>query len=92
MADVHRKTAAEIIVARERLSLLLLKIKIQNISENEAINEYEEIEGLITGIYSNAPSTTKAAVKRARKAMGIHGDNEITNEEINSGLPDNLKE
>ena len=92
MADVHRKTAAEIIVARERLILLLLKIKTQKISENEAINEYEEIERLITRVYSSAPSTTEAAVKRARKAMGIHGDNEITNEEINSGLPDNLKE
>ena len=92
MADQHRKTATEILGIREALHLLLLKIKIRNVTEDEALKEYEKIEKRLEAIYANAPSTTTAAVKRAEEKMGTHGDNEITNEEINSGLPDSLKE
>ena len=92
MADQHRKTAAEIHGIREALHLLLLKIKTQKVTEDEALKEYEKIGRRLETIYANAPSTTNAAVKRAEEKMGVHGDNEITNEEINSGLPDNLKE
>ena len=91
-ADKHRKTANKILGIREALQLLLLKIKTQKITEDDALTEYEKIIKRLEVIYANAPSTTNSAVKRAEKAMGVHGDNEITNEEINSGLPDSLKE
>ena len=92
MSEQHRQAAIKLLTIRERIHLLLLKIKIQRVSDDEALSEYENIICLLGEIYDSAPSTTDKAVKRARKAMGLHGDNEITDEEINSGLPEDLKE
>lgn len=51
----------------------------------------EEIIDSVDDINARAPITTDLAVKKASKALKIVKDDDITNEEINAGLPPALR-
>ena len=50
-------------------------------------DKFEQLIKDTNNIYQDAPNTTDAAVKEAKKALQIKHDNSFTDDEIDSYLP-----
>jgi len=53
--------------------------------------EFENLVKRLDSIYQEAPDTTEKAVERARISLNVNKDNEITDEEIDGNLPEELR-
>lgn len=86
-SSVHKKTALDLLVVRDKLRFLLLEVRINNTSINELLKKYEAIQNELAEVYKNAPNTTDKAVRRASDALKITKDNEFSEAEIDNNLP-----
>lgn len=87
----HKATANKLIAARDQLTVLLAKIKLQSNSVENLLLEYNELVKKTDEIYLEAPSTTDEAVNRASKALKIKKDNTFSEEDIDLFLPRSLR-
>lgn len=87
----HKKAGNDLLAIRERLRILLLKIKQRLRSAAELTETYEQIIKELSKIYSEAPQTTDKAVKEASISLNIKKDNEFSDAEIDANLPKSLK-
>ncbi len=92
LAQNHKNSANKLIHIRDELRLLLDSIKMKSSSSEDLLNEFKRIIKELDEIYDDAPSTTKFAVLLARKALKINGDNISNETEINSIIPESLRE
>lgn len=91
MIKTHKTTAVQLLSARDRLTCLLMKIKLKTVPAEELVGIYENLLEQIDNIYKEAPNTSEKAVRLARKALKITGDNTFTDNEADSYLPTALK-
>lgn len=87
----HKKTAVELLIIREKLEILLMRVRIGEACFEDLLLEYKEILKQLHEIYKNAPNTTNKAVEKAKKALQVSKDNNFTDEEINANLPELLR-
>lgn len=90
-SSIHKKTALDLLVVRDKLRFLLLEIRINNNGINELLKKYEAIQNELDEIYMNAPNTTDKAVRRASEALKITKDNDFSEAEIDTNLPRSLQ-
>lgn len=91
MVKSHKSTATKLLAARDELTCLLMKCRLQDMSIGELREQYESLVKKIDEIYADAPNTSNKAVKLAKEALQVTGDNTFTDEEINSYMPIALK-
>jgi len=91
MTNSHKITANKLLVVRNEMKIILLKIKLQQTEVTELMEEYESLVKELGEIYENAPNTSDIAVKKARDALNITKDNNFSDNEINSSLPETLR-
>ena len=91
MIKAHKTTAVQLLSVRDSLTCLLMKIKLEMTPAEELIEVYEDLLKEIHNIYENAPNTSNTAVKMARKALQVTGDNTFSDDEADSYLPTTLK-
>lgn len=87
----HKKAAIEYLAVKDRLLLFLLKMRSRKVNLNDLVSELCEIVDSVKAINARAPMTTDLAVKKASKALKVMKDDDITDEEINAGLPPALR-
>ena len=87
----HKQSANELLKIRDQLHLLLVKIQLDVDSKAELLQEYESLLKNLWEIYDDAPNTSDKAVKNASKALKKNKDNEFTDQEIDSNLPESLR-
>ncbi len=90
-ATLHKKTAIKLLSVREKLKVLIIEIKTEKKDFEVLSKEYQEINELLDTIYEEAPNTGNMAVNKARRALSISKDNEITDDEIDRDLPEELR-
>jgi hypothetical protein len=83
----HKKAALELLVIRDKYQHLLLSIRTAHKPYVELDNEYLVLENEKHSTYMNLPITTDKAVKLAKTVLQVSKDNEFTDEEIDSYLP-----
>ncbi|WP_281667745.1 SLATT domain-containing protein [Parascardovia denticolens] len=87
LAQAHSQAATSYLHLKHQLELLLMKIHLANTSFNDIEETYEKLVSQIDDLNAHSPRTTNHAVKLASKALHISHDDNITDEEIDSGLP-----
>ena len=91
MISRHKTTANKLLKSRDELKILLIKTRLQQEPAKVLLDEYQQLVKEIDAIYSDAPTTTNSAVKKARIALNITKDNLITDAEIDNNLPQSLR-
>lgn len=91
LSSGNKATALKLLVIRDELQLLLLKIKTEKWEYDDLYLEFENLVKRLDSIYQEAPDTTEKAVERARISLNVNKDNEITDEEIDGNLPEELR-
>lgn len=91
MIKAHKTTAVQLLSARDRLTCLLMKIKLKMAPVEELIEIHEDLLREIDNIYENAPNTSNKAVRRASKALRVAGDNTFSDNEADAYLPAALR-
>lgn len=91
MIKAHKATAVQLLSARDRLTCLLMKIKLEMAPVEELVETYEHLLKEIDNIYENAPNTSNKAVRMASKALRVTGDNTFSDNEADAYLPAALK-
>ncbi len=91
LSKTHKESANKLLIIRNEITSLLTSIRIQELSINELEEKYCELMDKANTIFEDAPITTDKAVKLARKALQVTGDNFFTNSEIDSYLPESLR-
>jgi putative membrane protein len=87
----HKKAANELLIIREQLRFLLLKIKLKKQDISELVNSYDDIIKRLGEIYKDAPNTTDQAVEKASEALNVKKDNEFSDIEVDANLPESLQ-
>ena len=87
----HKKAAIEYLAIKDKLLLFLFDVHFRRMDVNTLSVRLEKIIDSADDINARAPITTDSAVKKASKALKIVKDDDITNEEINAGLPPALR-
>lgn len=88
----NKKAALKLLGIRDELKFLLMMIKAEKSNFEILSSEYKEIIKRLDSIYLEAPNTSEKAVELARIALEVNKDNEITDEEINRNLPEELRD
>ncbi len=83
----HKETANKLLILRNELSCLLMSIKLKEKTISELEERYVELMEKANEIYKVAPQTTDKAVKLAKDALQVNGDNTFSVDEIDSYLP-----
>lgn len=91
MINNHKTAANKLLIERNKLKLLLLKIKLREDTPTELNKELATLFDTIGQVYKDAPNTTEKAVKLAKKALHIDQDNTFSEKEIDSFLPNTLR-
>lgn len=91
MINNHKATANKLLLERNNLKSLLLKIKLRQGTVEELTTEFQELQNSIGQVYQSAPNTTDKAVKLAKEALNIKQDNTFSEMEINNFLPKTLR-
>lgn len=87
----HRKAAVDYLAVKDRLQNLLMKIRFRNVPIERLEEEFSQLNESVNCINAQAPQTTDRAVRRARRALDVENDDNITNKEIDNGLPPSLR-
>jgi hypothetical protein len=88
---VHRKAATDYLSVKDRLQILLMMIHLQQEPFDNLEKEYISLAASVDAINAQAPQTTDSAVARASRALHVGKDDEITDDEIDNGLPQSLR-
>ena len=91
MINNHKTAANKLLVERNKLKYLLLKIRLRENSTTELSEEFKLLLDAIGQVYKEAPNTTEKAVKLAQKALNVDQDNTFSEKEIDSFLPNTLR-
>lgn len=91
MINNHKTAANKLLIERNKLKFLLLKIKLREDKPTELCKEFETLLDSIGQVYKDAPNTTGKAVKLAKKALYVDQDNTFSENEIDSFLPNTLR-
>lgn len=87
----HRTAAVEYLAVKDRLQNLLMKIRLRTDSLERLEEEYFWLSETVNDINVRAPQTTDRAVRRASRALKVKSDDNITDREIDNGLPPLLR-
>lgn len=87
----HRNAATKYLAVKDRIMLLLLRIKLHSDNYEILEKEFDSILTSVGSINESAPQTTSCAVKKAARALKVHKDDDISNKEIDGGLPLSLR-
>lgn len=87
----HRKAAVDYLAVKDRLQNLLMKIRSQTVPLERLEEEFSRLNESVNYINARAPQTTDRAVHRASRALKMKNDDNITNKEIDNGLPPSLR-
>ena len=87
----HKIAANKLIPIRDELLQIIADIHIHNKSVDCIHEHYQDIMDKLNKIYSEMPTTTDGAVKRANNALKINAEFTYSAEEIDSFLPPALK-
>lgn len=91
MIGMQSMTAKKLLGIREELKLLILKLHTDKIDFETVSDDYRKIVNRLNEIYKDSPRTSDKAVKKARIALNISKDNEITDEVVDLCLPKLLR-
>lgn len=91
MSNRHKSSANKLLTMRDNFRTLLVEIHLEIEDDSKLLSNYKELQNELHEIYNEAPNTTKKAVKEARVALNIKGDNKFSDEEVDSNLPKNLR-
>ena len=72
---------------RNEISCLITSIKLKEKPVSELEDRYHELMDKANEVYNDAPTTTDKAVKLAKEALQVTGDNTFSKDEIDSYLP-----
>lgn len=87
----HREFATRYLAVKDQLMLLLYQIRLHDKDCDFFEEELRSLVSKVSEINSIAPQTTNCAVSLASAALHKHKDDDITDEEINNGLPPSLR-
>ncbi|MEK0306940.1 SLATT domain-containing protein [Bifidobacterium favimelis] len=87
----HRKAAVEYLAVKDQLQNLLMKIHSRTVPLERLEEEFSRLNESVNYINTQAPQTTDRAVRRASRALKVKNDDNITNKEIDNGLPPLLR-
>lgn len=87
LTKVHKEAANQLLIVRNEIICLLTLVKMKGKTVNELESRYQELMDKANEVYKDTPSTTDRAVKKAKEALQITGDNTFTKEEIDFYLP-----
>ena len=87
LTKTHKEAANRLLIIRNDFTSLLLSIKLKEKPVSELEDRSHKLNGLANDFFKNAPTTTNKAVKLAKKALQVTGDNTFSIEEIDSYLP-----
>lgn len=87
----HRKAAVDYLAVKDRLQNLLMKIRSRTVPLERLEEEFSRLNESVNYINARAPQTTDRAVRRASRALKVKNDDNITNKEIDNGLPPSLR-
>ncbi|HQK35927.1 MAG TPA: DUF4231 domain-containing protein [Spirochaetales bacterium] len=87
MMKTHKEAANKLVIVRNEMTCLLTSIKMKEKPVSELEDAYRILMDKANEIYKDAPETTDKAVKLAKEALQVTGDNTFTKEEIDSYLP-----
>lgn len=91
MVGIQSVTAKKLLEIREELKLLILELRTGKIEFETASDDYRKIVVRLNEIYKDSPRTSDKAVEKARIALNISKDNEITDKEVDLSLPKLLR-
>ena len=91
MITGNKNAAVKLVIIRDRLYMIILKIHMQSNQAEILLAEYEQTIKDLDEIYQSAPNTTDKAVELASVALKVNGDNTFTEDEVNAFLPENLR-
>ena len=91
MVGIQSVTAKKLLEIREELKLLILELRTGKIEFETASDDYRKIVARLNEIYKDSPRTSDKAVEKARIALNISKDNEITDKEVDLSLPKLLR-
>ena len=92
LAKAHKDAANKLLILRNEITELLTSIRIKEKSPSELEEKYHELMNKANKVYKDAPNTTDRAVKIAKEALQVKGDNTFSTEEIDSYLPPALRQ
>ncbi|MFW0169166.1 SLATT domain-containing protein [Rothia sp. P4278] len=90
-SEEHRNTASELWDVRESYISLIADFMSGNITEDEARNRRDELQGTLHEIYNGAPRTTSKSYKLAREGLKENEELFFTQDEIDLLLPQVLR-
>lgn len=86
LTKTHKEVANNLLIVRNEMTCLLASIKMREKPASELEDRYRELMDKSNEIYKDAPATTDKAVKLAKIALQVTGDNTFTKDEIDSYL------
>lgn len=87
LTRAHKEAANKLLIVRNEITYLLASIKLKEKPIAELETKYHELMDKANEVYKDAPITTDKAVKLAKEALQVTGDNTFSAEEIDSYLP-----
>ncbi len=87
LTKAHKEAANKLLIVRNEISCLLTSIKLKEKPVLELEDRYRELMDKANEVYKEAPTTTDKAVKLAKEALQVTGDNTFSKDEIDSYLP-----
>ncbi len=91
LAKAHKEAANKLLALRNEIMSVLTSIKMKEKPLSELEDHYHELMSKANELYKDVPSTTDKAVRLAREALQVTGDNTFSKSEIDLYLPDALK-
>ncbi len=87
LTKAHKEAANKLLIVRNEITCLLTSIKLKEKPVVELEDRYRELMDKANEVYKDAPTTTDKAVKLAKEALLVTGDNTFSEEEIDSYIP-----
>lgn len=91
MAKECKSVATKLVILRDDLELLLLKIRLKKHPLDELLTEFQELQKKVHEVYQEQPKSTNKAVKKAGIALEVTQDNTFSDQEIDMMLPEELR-
>lgn len=91
LSGAHKEAANTVLGIRNDYLGLITSIKLKEKTIVDLECEFHKMMKRANDAYNSAPSTTNKAVRLAKKALQITGDNTFTDDEIDSYLPEALQ-
>ena len=91
IAQKHTNAANDLWDIRETYLSLLTDIRADQLSINQIINQRDELQKRLSGIYSGSPRTNYKAYKEASKDLKVNEELTFSEKEIDAFLPKELR-